>query len=153
MSEINLSEDQDHLLRPRRVPGAQGGRAPQHLLPLQRLHGSVAGWDGCGYSRWVSSFKQNTSTNYVMHGEGGGGHFKQNLKTLIFFRLFFFFNIISTDCILSLKSVTSGFTLHKIPLQSPHVLDKNINIVVFLMIFDDVFMSWRKVSTIFMDIC
>ena len=84
MPEVNLSEDQDHLLRPRRVPGAQGGRAAQHLLPLQRLHGSVAGWDGCGYSRWVSSLKQHTSTNYVMHGEGGGGHFKQNLKTLIF---------------------------------------------------------------------
>ena len=70
MSEVNLAEDQDHLLRPGRVPGAQGGRAAQHLLPLQRLHGSAAGWDGCGHPRWVSSSKQVTSAKYLMHGVG-----------------------------------------------------------------------------------
>ena len=70
MPEVDLPEDQDHLLRPGRVPGAQGGRAAQHLLPLQRLHGSAAGWDGCGHPRWVSSSKQVTSAKYLMHGVG-----------------------------------------------------------------------------------
>ena len=51
MPEVNLLEDQNHLLRPRWVPGAQGGRPAQYLLSLQRLYGGAAGWDGCGNSR------------------------------------------------------------------------------------------------------
>ena len=70
MSEVNLPEDQDHLLRPRRVPGAQGGRAAQHLLPLQRLYGGAAGWDGCGYPRWVPCYDQLLSSIYKFLGYG-----------------------------------------------------------------------------------
>ena len=51
MPEVNLLEDQNHLLRPWWVPGAQGGRPAQYLLSLQRLYGGAAGWDGCGNSR------------------------------------------------------------------------------------------------------
>ena len=69
MSEVNLPEDQDHLLRPRRVPGAQGGRAAQHLLPLQRLHGGPSRGDGRGYPRWVSSSHQALN-KYLVYGVG-----------------------------------------------------------------------------------
>ena len=50
MQEAALAEDQDQLLRARRVPDPQGRRPPEHLLPVQRIHGGAAGGNGRSHS-------------------------------------------------------------------------------------------------------
>ena len=56
MPQAPLPHHQDQLLRAQRVPHPQGRRTPEHLLPLQRIHGGPAGRHGRRYPRWVSSW-------------------------------------------------------------------------------------------------
>ena len=150
MSEVNLPEDQDHLLCPRWVPGAQGGRAAQHLLPLQRLHGGPSRGDGRGYPRWVSSSHQALN-KYLVYGVGLVDTWlvdKWNLKTFSsdFFSfspqqiVFWVWNpwqvdllcIKSSSCrCMSLRQILMIFSFHNI-WRYFHVMQKDIDDIFFV---------------------